>query len=107
QIEYKKYRVTDFSAFASSINLGKFYDTEYDNTLCQLIAYVLEQEAPLLDTLLVQRIARAHGFSKAGRLIRERVLAIVDGNHFIKADKISGDFVWVSQEQSEIWHQVR
>jgi len=85
----------------------KFYEASYDPILRDLIVHVLQQEAPILDTLLVQRIARAHGFNRAGRLIRERVLAIVDANNFIKADSIDGDFVWLSKEQSIGWHTAR
>ncbi|MDC9593480.1 DUF3320 domain-containing protein [Xenorhabdus sp. IM139775] len=109
QVEHqtKEYRVTDFSDLMPNINPDKFYHSEYEVILRQLISHVLEQEAPLLDTLLVQRIARVHGFSRAGQRIRHRILEIVASEHFIKADEIDGDFVWVSQKQSETWHQVR
>ncbi|MDC9590862.1 DUF3320 domain-containing protein [Xenorhabdus sp. XENO-10] len=105
--QIREYKLTDFSGFVSSINPDKFYHSEYNATLRQLIVHALEQEAPLLDTLLVQRIARAHGFGRAGQKIRNRILEIVASNHFIKADKIDGDFVWLSQKQSEEWYQVR
>lgn len=101
------YRQTDFSAFTSMIDAEHFYADEYEDTLRQLVTHTLEQEAPILDSLLVQRIARLHGFGRAGRLIRTRVLEIIDKHHFIKADKIDGDFVWISQQQSEGWHMAR
>jgi very-short-patch-repair endonuclease len=105
--DHDKYHLTDFTSLQNIIAPDKFYEASYDPILRDLIVHVLQQEAPILDTLLVQRIARAHGFNRAGRLIRERVLAIVDANNFIKADSIDGDFVWLSKEQSIGWHTAR
>ncbi|MFP3631627.1 DUF3320 domain-containing protein, partial [Burkholderia sp. SIMBA_045] len=75
-----EYRLTDFTIESHRINSDAFYSQEYDVVLSDLIAHVLAQEAPILDSLLVQRIARAHGFQRSGRLIRERVLDLTEKN---------------------------
>ena len=97
------YEVTDISSFADTVDAARFYDEQYDVVLGNLISHVLERESPMLDNLLVQRIARAHGFQKAGRLIRERVLEFVDRNHHLRPDPVGGQFVWLHREAPDQW----
>ncbi|MGD2402664.1 hypothetical protein ACP8WF_24550, partial [Escherichia coli] len=61
----------------------------------------------VLDTTLVQRIARIHGFTRAGRLIRERVMEIVDQHYHLAADHSGENFVWLSAEQRADWNAFR
>lgn len=88
------YQTADFSEFLDRINPDNFYDASYDGVLVDLIRQTLISEAPIADGLLVQRIARAHDFKRAGRLIRERVLAIVDAHFHLREDPVEGLFVW-------------
>ena len=97
------YRIADFLAFSERLSPQRFYDSDYDETLKQLIAHVLECEAPILDDLLVQRIARAHGFQRSGRLINQRVLALAKRHHFIRKDPINGFFVWPNRDAVSTW----
>ena len=60
-----------------------------------------------MDGLLVQRIARAHRFQRAGRLIRERVLDLVERHHHLRNDPIGGRCVWPDEEKIVQWHQYR
>ncbi len=101
------YETTDFSNFHAIIYPTRFYEEGYDSTLADLISHVLINEAPILDGLLVQRIARAHGFQKAGRLIRERVLELVERNHHLRADPVGGEFVWMDRESPALWARYR
>ncbi|RUQ44363.1 DUF3320 domain-containing protein, partial [Corynebacterium pseudodiphtheriticum] len=80
-----EYRVTDFTSVNDKIRADAFYTEEYDPILIELIYHVLSHEAPILDSLLVQRIARAHGFQRSGRLIRERVLELTERYHHLKS----------------------
>jgi hypothetical protein len=91
------YQTTDFSEFFDRINPGEFYDEGYDATLIHLIGLTLKVEAPIADDLLVQRIARAHDFKRAGRIIRERVLALVDDHFHLRQDPVGGCFVWLHE----------
>ncbi len=79
----------------------------YDEILKALIADVLNAESPLLDTTLVQRIARVHGFSRAGRLIRERVMEIVDQQYHVATDQSGDDFIWLSEGHRADWSSFR
>jgi very-short-patch-repair endonuclease len=102
-----EYRATDFTSVSDRISADAFYSQEYDVVLADLIAHVLVQEAPILDSLLVQRIARAHGFQRSGRLIRERVLDLTEQNHYLRSDPVDGQFVWHSENDVVNWNNYR
>jgi len=102
-----EYRATDFTNVSDRIKADAFYSEEYDAVLSDLIAHVLVQEAPILDSLLVQRIARAHGFQRSGRLIRERVLDLTEKNHHLRSDPVDGLFVWHSESDVASWNSYR
>jgi very-short-patch-repair endonuclease len=101
------YQVTDFSGFHAIIYPDRFYDHGYDATLTDLIAHVLATEAPISEELLVRRIARAHGFQQAGRLIRERVKALAERSHHLEEDPLGGRFAWMNKDQVSGWDQYR
>lgn len=101
------YRATDFMLSAPSINSAAFYETSYNSTLNTLISAVVEQEAPISEHLLVQRIARAHGFLRSGRIIRERVMKLVTRLFHVTTDAHGGSFVWPSDEARLAWTQYR
>jgi len=67
----------------------------------------VKAEAPLLETTLVQRIARVHGFNRAGRLIRERVMELVDQHYHVAMDHFGENFVWQSAAQRDDWNIYR
>ncbi|MFW0753970.1 DUF3320 domain-containing protein [Pseudomonas sp. H11T01] len=102
-----EYRVTDFSGLSDRIKADDFYSQEYNPVLAELIEHVLIQEAPILDSLLVQRVARAHGFQRSGRLIRDRVLDLTEQNHHLKNDPVDGQFVWRAQSDIAAWNSYR
>ncbi|MFP1979835.1 DUF3320 domain-containing protein [Lonsdalea quercina] len=102
-----QYVVNDLKEWHGKTDPEKFYGVEYDDTLKNLIADVINVESPLLDTTLVQRVARAHGFSRAGRLIRERVMEIVDQNYHVATDHSGENFVWLSEAQRVDWNLFR
>jgi very-short-patch-repair endonuclease len=89
------YRVTDLASLASAIEPERFYDPCYDTALIALIAQVLTAESPITEALLVQRIARAHGFQRAGRIIRDRVMALTERLHHVEEERGGGRFVWI------------
>ncbi len=102
-----RYQVTDFTEFLPTVQPEQFHAVSYDGTLEILISHVLIHEAPILDSVLVQRIARAHGFRKSGRLIRERVLDIVDRHYHFRADPVGGSFVWADADAPLLWSRYR
>lgn len=102
------YRVTDLKEqYFEIINDTMFYETDYDSTLNTLIKAVLDIEAPILDKLLVDRIARAHGFQRSGSLIWQRVLGIAKKNFYIRNDPAGGRFVWLEKDDNAKWNRYR
>ena len=99
------YRKADLTAFGSVLRPADFQEPAYDETLGQLMHAVLEAEAPILDKALVDRIARAHGFRRSGRLIRDRVLALAKRRYHFQADANHehGVFVWISADDPLRW----
>lgn len=102
-----KYVVNDLQEWCDRTDAEQFYIAEYDETLKTLIEAVVTSESPVLDTTLVQRIARIHGFTRAGRLIRERVMEIVDQHYHLATDHSGEDFVWLSAAQRADWNVFR
>ena len=101
------YRLTDFTALAPTLDAGRFYDTDYDAALAALIAHVLAAEAPIAETLLVQRIARAHGFQRAGRIIRDRVMTIAERWHVVEEEVGGKRFIWIDALSRAGWRSAR
>jgi hypothetical protein len=103
----ERYKVTDFSLHDGLIDPGAFYDAGYDETLAALIAHVLAMEAPIAETLLVQRIARAHGFQRTGRVIRDRVMQLARQRHHAAEDGINETFIWTDVAAMGLWRGFR
>lgn len=101
------YQVTDCASLSINIDSERFHDESYDETLAHLIDKILENEAPIIDSQLINRVARAHGFQRTGRLIRERVLEIVDAHYYLQSDPVGGAFVWRDAEMPSRWCQYR
>lgn len=104
------YRKADLAGLGSSLQPASFYDESYDPTLEECIREVLEQEAPILDKALVDRIARAHGFKRSGRLIRERILELAERHYHFRPDTTTldhGDFVWLAPNDTGRWNSYR
>ena len=89
-----RYRFTDFGDFATVINPGKFYEESYSPTLKKLVARVVEQEGPIAESQLVNRIARGHGFQRSGRRIHDRVAHLARQQHHVATDGGTEPFVW-------------
>ena len=87
------YRCTDPDDIDIALDPERFYEPTYNATLSAAIDAVLAREAPLLDEVLVRRVARLHGFQRAGGQIRERVLTLARGRH-PTAREPAGTFFW-------------
>jgi hypothetical protein len=55
---------------------GMFYSEEYERRLSIMIDHVIDTEGPIHEDVLVRRIARHHGFQRAGRQIHDIVVEI-------------------------------
>ena len=94
------YRHTDFSDLDGTIDPQRFYDDDYDDDLANLIARAIQFEAPVRDDKLATIIARAHGFARTGRLIKERVDAIARQIAYSTVDDEGCVFFWTDENQA-------
>jgi very-short-patch-repair endonuclease len=102
-----RYQIADFGVLAVEISADKFHEPSYDETLVLLIAHVLTTEAPISDDLLVNRLARAHGFQRSGRLIQDRVIDMAKRHFHVRPDPIEGVFIWPDQDSPDTWSGFR
>ncbi|OXC74478.1 DUF3320 domain-containing protein [Caballeronia sordidicola] len=70
-----------------------FFSRSYDQRLLAMIAHVVETEGPVRDEVLARRIARAHGWSKTGSRILDRVVGLAK-LHFDAVPEDVGLFFW-------------
>lgn len=75
------------------VDSARFYDEGYRATLSALIARELSNHGPLRRDRLIQRVARAHGFQRAGREIQERIEAAIP-SELKRTKDSSGTFIW-------------
>jgi len=101
------YRVTSFDDARVSIDADAFFEPRYAAQLASLIANVVEQESPIRDTLLVERIARAHGFLRSGNRIRDRISSLVEAAHYLEKEEDGSVFVWPDSQASATWSRSR
>jgi hypothetical protein len=70
------YVITDVASVARP-NRERFHDPDYTSTLREMVALVVQTEGPILEDLLVERIARAHDLQRSGNQIRRRVVGLL------------------------------
>jgi very-short-patch-repair endonuclease len=100
------YRLADLSD--AGARPERFYDQDYSGSLKDMIARVVAAEAPIRDSSLVDRVARAHGFKRSGRQIRDRVMAVARGVAHVEAEPSGGaSFVWPDATAPDAWERAR
>lgn len=100
------YRLADFGAM-TTIDPDRFQDNDYSAVLKEMVLHVVAAEAPIRDSLLVERIARAHGFKRSGRLIRERIMTVVRSVAHVEAEHTGASFVWPDAMAVAAWERAR
>ena len=101
------YARTSFPDMADRIDPGQFHEPGYTATLREMIGRVIAAEAPIRDTLLVERIARAHGFRRSGRLIRERLMTLARAAVHPEAEPDGTIFLWPDAVAATSWDRAR
>ncbi len=77
-----------------------FYTDEYQQRLTEIIDYVIDQEGPIHEDVLVRRIARFHGFKRSGNQIHDIVLVIAKRRKTYSREKV-GLFFWPKERFEE------
>ncbi|MGV3769350.1 MAG: DUF3320 domain-containing protein, partial [Sphingobium phenoxybenzoativorans] len=101
------FAAADLSDLQARGNPDAFYEPLYNAFLVELIARIVAAEAPLSDTQLVQRVARFHGFQRAGRIIRERVMGLAVKRHHVESDILGGVCIWPDVVTQQQWQGYR
>ena len=79
----------------------KFYEASYRRHLGAMIEHVVKVEGPIHEDLLVRRIARHHGFQRAGRQIREIVHKLARKLTRSTTENV-GTFYWSKSEEFQV-----
>ncbi|WP_174278454.1 DUF3320 domain-containing protein, partial [Sphingomonas bacterium] len=96
-----------FADMAGRIEPNRFHDAGYTATLRDMIARVITAEAPIRDDLLVERIARAHGFRRSGRVIRDRVMTLARAVTHAEQEPGGATFLWPDIAAAAAWERAR
>ena len=101
------YRRTSFADMAVRIEPGRFHEPAYNAALREMIARVMTAEAPIRDECLVERIARAHGFRRSGRAIRDRVMTLARATTHVTREADGATFLWPDSVAPGVWDRPR
>jgi hypothetical protein len=94
-----QYVVTDFGGSELRLDASRFYEASYRPTLRQMIRQVVHTEAPIYEDLIVERIARAHGFQRSGNNIHQIIDGLID-REFPRSRDNDRIVVWSSGMQT-------
>jgi very-short-patch-repair endonuclease len=89
----KQFVETDLAAAGFRVEPGVFFDANYDKQLLQMIEHVVVTEGPVRDEVVARRIARAHGWSRTGTKIHDRVVRLA-ARQFQDSKEPVGAFFW-------------
>lgn len=89
------YNMTQFDQRCHKPDPESFYSDEYESHLSLMVDQVINTEGPIHEDVLVRRIARHHGFQRAGRQIRDVVIKIAKHRHVPSQEDV-GLFFWPS-----------
>jgi very-short-patch-repair endonuclease len=77
-----------------------FFEATYDSRLLAMIGHVVNAEGPVRDEVLARRIARAHGWSRTGARILDRVVRLAT-QHFHSVEEDVGLFLWPKDQSGK------
>ncbi|WP_367616011.1 MULTISPECIES: DUF3320 domain-containing protein [Pseudomonas] len=92
--DYPVYRETDPTHAVDGVSPDQFFDTAYTPILQSMIAHVVNEEGPVLDSVLSRRIARAHGWGRTGARIRDQVDQVARAHFRSYEEEQLGTFFW-------------
>jgi hypothetical protein len=96
-----EYVVADVAKLQVTPRADQFYHLEYRATIARMVAYIIQIEGPIYDNLLLSRIARIHGFQKAGATIQKLVRSAVD-HQFPRTMEDGREVFWAPGASTEI-----
>ena len=94
------------ASVVTDIDPDAFFTAEYDASLQTMIAHVIEIEGPVREDVLAKRIARAHGWARTGKRIRDRVFQMAEKKYLITIEEV-GRFFWPEGSDTSEWQAFR
>ena len=101
------YRRTNFADMATRIEPARFHEPAYTAVLREMLGRVMTAEAPIRDDCLVERVARAHGFRRSGRAIRDRVMTLARAATHATREPDGATFLWPDSVAPGVWDRAR
>lgn len=92
-VDENSYSVTDLQSGIFVPDPELFYTEEYQPRLMRMIDHVIDTEGPIHEDVLVRRIARHHGFQRAGSQIRDIVIDLAKKRRGRTTESV-GLFFW-------------
>jgi hypothetical protein len=87
------YTKADPSAVASP-DRERFYDIAYRGNIRNMIDHVIEIEGPIYFDVLIDRIARAHGFQRSGETVQRIIRAALGRSRFPATQDGDREIIW-------------
>ncbi|MET4356419.1 very-short-patch-repair endonuclease [Bradyrhizobium sp. RT9b] len=81
-------------ASVASPDREHFYDVGYRGTLRSMVDYVIATEGPIYFDVLVDRIARAHGFMRSGETVQKIVASSLGRDRFPRTNEGERQILW-------------
>ncbi len=100
------YKVCDLPETSSAEEQERLFDRSQDDSVKEMIDFVIAAEGPLRDDLLVKRVVRGYGFKRTGRKLRDRVLDLTTSRYETTSDA-GGVFFWPDHTSPEQWKTFR
>lgn len=72
----------------------RFYDASYRGTIRSMVDHVVDAEGPIYFDVIVDRIARAHGFMRSGETVQKIVASSLGRNRFPTTKEGERQVVW-------------
>jgi very-short-patch-repair endonuclease len=91
----RPYVTTDLSSNGLQPDGARFCDASYSPILREMVTSVITTEAPIYEDILVERIARAHGFQRSGSNIYQAVSRKIGREH-AKTDEGGRTVIWAN-----------
>jgi very-short-patch-repair endonuclease len=88
-----EYLPTNFPLLGIRPDPSRFYDREYEPVLRSMVESAVRREAPIYEDVLVDRIARAHGFQRSGDRIQKAISRVL-GRKYRKTHEDGRAVIW-------------
>lgn len=91
---------TDFEALFQP-DRERFYEVDYRAHLRKMVEHLVETEGPIYFDVLVERVARAHGFQRSGETVQKVIDAALGRHRYPCSKDVDRDVIWPTDASIE------